>query len=223
MSGSDPKVVAIDGPAGAGKSTVARRVADALGYRLVDTGALYRVVAYEALRRDLPLDDGEAVAEVARELEFRYEVREGDEVLCFDGRTAGDEIRTPEVSDATSRVSSLPEVREALLDVQRKLGRRGPSVLEGRDIGTVVFPDAEAKIFLTASPEERARRRLEDLEADSDPPDYHEVLADIRERDRRDRNRDNAPLKRADDAVVVDSTDLDIDEVVDRILEAVDD
>lgn len=221
MSSADSRVVAIDGPAGAGKSTVARRVADALGYRLVDTGALYRVVAHEALEREVALDDGEAVAEIARDLEFRYVSRGGDEVLMYDGRRAGEEIRTPEVSDATSRVSSLPEVREALLDVQRELGRRGPSVLEGRDIGTVVFPEADTKIFLTASPEERARRRLADLEAEANEPSYDQVLADIRERDRRDRNRDVAPLEKADDAVVVDSTDLTVDEVVDRILEVV--
>ncbi len=214
-------IVAIDGPAGAGKSTIASRVARRLGYQLIDTGALYRAVAHEASRRGVDTDDPEAVAGVADRLEFRFETTDEANVLYCDGEAMGDEIRTAEVSWLTSVVSSYPEVREALLDVQRDLGRAESSVLEGRDIGTVVFPDAEVKIFLTASAEERARRRCEQLEDKGEPADFEATLREIRERDERDRNRDVAPLTMADDAIEVDTTEMNPEEVVGAVLEIV--
>jgi cytidylate kinase len=212
-------IVAIDGPAGAGKSTVARRVADRLDFHLIDTGALYRIVALRALEAGLDPDDGEAIAELARALELDF----SEDGLTCDGEVVGDEIRTPEVSQTTSQISSLPPVREALLGVQRRIGRRRDSVLEGRDIGTVVFPEAEVKIFLTATAEERGRRRWEELTERGESAELDEVVEEMRQRDKRDRSRDVAPLKQASDAVVVDSTELDPDEVVDRILAIVED
>lgn len=216
-------IVAIDGPAGAGKSTVASRIARELDFQLIDTGALYRTVAYEALQRGVETDDPEAVAEVADDLEFRFETTDHENILYCNGERKGDEIRTPEVSQLTSVISSYPEVREALLDVQRELGRRKSSVLEGRDIGTVVFPDADVKIYLDAGAEERARRRCEQLADKGEPADYDAILADIRERDERDKNRDIAPLQKADDATVIDTTELTIDDVVSRILRGIPD
>jgi len=215
-------IVAIDGPAGAGKSTIAARVACRLGFQLIDTGALYRAVAYEAMRRGIDTDDSEAVAEVVEQLDFDFETTADANILYCDGRQMGGEIRTSEVSQLTSVVSSYPEVRDALLEVQRRLGRRESSVLEGRDIGTVVFPDADVKVFLTATAEERARRRCEQLAGQDEPTDVEAILAEIRERDERDRNRDVAPLVRAEDAVEIDSTDLSPDQVVEAILEIID-
>ncbi|MFB6372864.1 MAG: (d)CMP kinase, partial [Bradymonadaceae bacterium] len=193
-------IVAIDGPAGAGKSTIAARVARRLGFQLIDTGALYRAVAYEAMQRGIDTDDPAAVAELAGELAFDFETTADENIMYCDGRRMGDEIRTSEVSQLTSVISSYPEVRDALLEVQRELGREESSVLEGRDIGTVVFPDAEVKVFLTASAEERARRRYEQIVDKGESADFDAILAEIRERDARDRNRDVAPLTRADDA-----------------------
>lgn len=215
-------IVAIDGPAGAGKSTIAHRVAEELGFQLIDTGAIYRAVAYRTLEDGEDLDSPEEVAVLAASLHFDFRRDDdGENVLYVDGEPMGDEIRTPHVSRATSQISSYSAVRQALLDIQRELGRRESSVLEGRDIGTVVFPDADAKIFLTASKEVRAHRRLEQLQERGEDADLDEVLTDIVERDKRDSERDVAPLKKADDAVAVDTSEMDIDEVVERILEVV--
>lgn len=214
-------IVAIDGPAGAGKSTIATRVAEELGFQLIDTGAIYRTVAWKAAASDLDLEDGKAVADLARDLEFTFELVDGDNVVFCNGEAIGDEIRAPEVSYGASIVSAHPEVRAALLDIQRDLGRARSSVLEGRDIGTVVFPDADVKVFLTATPQERARRRVEQMLEKGDEADYEEVLAEIEARDERDANRDAAPLKQADDAVAIDSTRFDIEEVVAQILAVV--
>ncbi|HET9074482.1 MAG TPA: (d)CMP kinase [Solirubrobacteraceae bacterium] len=192
-------VIAIDGPAGAGKSTVARAVADALGFTLLDSGAMYRCVALEALRSG---DDPAAVA-------ARIEIRLGERVL-LDGEDVTAAIRSAEVSAEASRVAAVPAVREALVDQQRRLlGAGGGWVAEGRDIGTVVWPAAEVKVFLTASAQERARRRAEQ----SGQP-YAEVLADQRERDRRDSAREHSPLRPAEDAVALDTTGLGLEEVV---------
>lgn len=214
-------VVAIDGPAGAGKSTVAERVAEELDFELVDTGALYRTVALASLEAEIDEDDAEQIADVARSLKLTYESREnGRSVLVCNGEPVGDEIRTPEVTDRSSVVSSYSAVRDALLDLQRSIGRRHDSVFEGRDIGTVVFPDAEVKVFLTADARERARRRLAQIEGGDITDDaLDRIETEIERRDERDRNRDVAPLRKADDAAEIDSTDLDIPEVVDRIVE----
>ena len=194
-------IVAIDGPAGAGKSTVARGVARALGFTYLDSGAMYRCVALAVLER------GGEPADVARAIE----VEVGERVL-LDGRDVTEAIRTPEVSEAASRVAADPGVREALVEKQRELLASGDWVAEGRDIGTVVAPGAELKVFLTASGEERARRRAAELGADPDT-----VLAEQALRDERDRTREHSPLEPAPGAVELDTTGLSVDEVVERI------
>jgi CMP/dCMP kinase len=210
-------VVAIDGPAGAGKSTTARLLAKRLGYELLDTGAIYRVMALLARRAGVAWDDGPGVAAFADELALRFRIEEDvNHVLVGDADVTKD-IRTPEISDGASRVSALPEVRAALLELQRRLGARGGVVVEGRDIGTVVFPDAGAKFFLTASADERARRRVAELQAAGRPADFATTRAEMQARDERDSTRSVAPLKQADDAVAVDSSGLTPDEVVTRI------
>ena len=211
-------VVAIDGPAGAGKSTVSKRLTEKLGYRLLDTGALYRAVALVSRRQGIDWTDEDRVARVAADLEVSFEIH-GDENHCLVGDDdVSTKIRTPEISDGASRVSALPKVRAALLGLQKRLGQDGGVVAEGRDIGTVVFPDAEAKFFLTAAPEVRARRRYDELVARGTDVDYEATLAEMVDRDERDSNRAVAPLAQADDAVLVDSSGLTTDEVVDRML-----
>lgn len=210
-------IVAIDGPAGAGKSTLSKRVAEALGYTLVDTGALYRAVALWARRRGIAWEDGAALGAMAAALRFAFV----DGALEVDGERPGDALRTSETSLGASRVSAHPEVRAALLGVQRDMGREGGVVLEGRDIGTVVFPDAEAKFYLTASVEVRAQRRRDELAARGTPPSLEEVLKEVSERDRRDSTRPVAPLRQADDAQLVDSSALGVEQVVEQIVAAV--
>jgi len=216
-------VVAIDGPAGAGKSTVTKAVARALGYVLVDTGALYRAVALAAQRAGVGFDDVDRVGALSEALVARDAVRleagadAGVRVL-LDGEDVSQAIRTQELGQGASKVSAQPRVRAALLELQRAAGRDGGVVLEGRDIGTVVFPDAEVKLFLTASVEERARRRFEQLKAAGEPAELEAVKIDVIERDRRDSTRPIAPLRQAPDAVVIDSSSLDIGEVVRTIV-----
>ncbi len=219
-------IVAIDGPAGAGKSTVARRLAEALGFVLVDTGAIYRAVALAAVRVGVPLSDGEAAAALAsnllatRALTFERDPAAG---MCvkLHGEDVSEAIRTPEAGQWASDVSAHAPVRAALLELQRQAGGAGGVVLEGRDIGTVVFPDAEVKLFLTASPEVRAGRRHAELLAKGEAPSFKETLASVKIRDLQDETRKVAPLRRAEDAFLVDSSDLDEGEVVARMLEIV--
>jgi cytidylate kinase len=223
MSERRRPVVAIDGPAGAGKSTVTGRVARALGYLLVDTGALYRAVALAAARSGIDFEDIEGVgrtaeAVVARDALCLADGGEGSVRVLLDGEDVSTAIRTQELGQGASKVSAQPRVRAALLELQRSAGRDGGVVLEGRDIGTVVFPDAEVKLFLTASVDERARRRFEQLRAAGEPAELGAVREDVVERDRRDSTRPIAPLVKAPDAVVIDSSSLGIDEVVDRIV-----
>jgi cytidylate kinase len=202
-------VIAIDGPAGAGKSTVARAVAAALGFTYLDSGAMYRCVALAAIERGADLDDDGAMGELARSHEIDLD---GGRVE-LDGRDVRGAIRGPEVTEASSRVSVHPQVREAMVARQRRMIAAGRYVAEGRDIGTVVSPDAPLKVFLTASAEERARRR-----AGQTGEDQVAVLAAQRERDERDESREHSALHAAPDAVEVDTTALSIDEVVDRIV-----
>jgi cytidylate kinase len=215
--------VAIDGPAGAGKSTVSRAVAEDLGYVLLDTGALYRSVALAAARRGIDWGDPEAVADVARDLAARRSIRferaaAGPAHVLLDGEDVSTAIRTQEMSDGASKVSAIGAVREALLDVQRVAAAEGSVVLEGRDIGTVVFPKAEAKFFLTASAECRAKRRHAELVAKGQNVTFEDTLEDVKRRDNQDSNRAHAPLKQADDAVLVDSTNMSIDETVESMI-----
>jgi cytidylate kinase len=203
-------VIAIDGPAGAGKSSVARGVAAGLGFTYLDSGAMYRSVALMALERDLDLDDDEQVGALAAKLEISF----ADGAVAVDGRDVGEAIRDPAVSTAASRVSIHPQVREAMVARQRELIASGRYVAEGRDIGTVVSPDAPLKVYLTAGEGERARRRA--AETGENPV---AVLAAQRERDERDRARRHGALRAADDAVEVDTTDLTLEEVVARVVE----
>ncbi len=210
-------MVAIDGPAGAGKSTVARQVAERLGFVRVDTGALYRAVGLIALERGVSLENGPALGSLASGLDLAFVEGPSGPRLTVNGSDREDDLRTPDVADAASKVSALPEVRAALLEAQRQMGVDGGVVLEGRDIGTVVFPDAEVKVFLTATAEARARRRLGDLEQRGVQSTFEDVLAAMKARDTRDSSREHAPLKPADDATVVDSTEMTQDEVVAHI------
>ena len=219
-------IVAIDGPAGAGKSTVARRLADALGFVLVDTGAIYRAVALAAKSAGIPWDDVAGVGELARTLVARralvleQDAKAGVRVR-LDGDDVTDAIRAPDMGLGASTVSAHPDVRSALLEMQRQAGREGGVVLEGRDIGTVVFPDADVKFFLTARPEVRARRRFDELVAKGSHVTLDETLADVLRRDRQDTTRPVAPLRQADDATAIDDSDITIDETVSRMVERV--
>lgn len=214
-------VIAIDGPAGAGKSTIAKMLATKLGFRHVDTGALYRGVAYIADKLQVDLSDEQAVVEAGKKANFAFQ-KNGDAFeLHINGESVGDQIRTEQVSRAASQVSAYAGVRALLLGLQRRLGQTGASVLEGRDIGTVVFPDAEVKIFLTASVQSRAERRVKDLEGRGEQADLAEVSRAIADRDQSDMNREHAPLKKADDAIEVDTSDMSIQQVLDRLAEIV--
>ena len=217
----DGLVVAIDGPAGAGKSTVSKRVARALSYRLLDTGAIYRAVALMSQRAGISWDDGEAVAKVARALEVDFRWDGEDNHVLVAGEDVSKAIRTPEISQGASKVSAHPPVRSALLELQQRLGAQGGVVAEGRDVGTVVFPKAVAKFFLTASAEVRAQRRYDELLAKGAEVDLAATLAEMKARDERDSSREVAPLAQAEDAVALDSSNLGIDAVVDRILSEV--
>jgi cytidylate kinase len=214
-------VVTIDGPAGAGKSTVAKALARRLGYGLLDTGAIYRAVALLAQRANIPWSDAERCAAIARELDISYQFIGDKNHVFVAGEDVSAAIRTPEVSQGASQVSAHPAVRTALLDTQRRVARGGGLVVEGRDTGTVVFPKAEAKFFLTATPEERARRRVAELTANGAEVDFATTLREIAERDARDAGRDVAPMKPADDAVLVDSSSQTIEQVVENLARVV--
>jgi cytidylate kinase len=207
-------VIAIDGPAGAGKSTVSRRLAQALGYRYIDTGAMYRVIGVLAVERDIDLCDGARLATLCDGTRIEFIERDGAVCTYVDGRDLTVAIRTPAAAQSASKVSAVPAVRERLVAQQRAMGAAGGVVMEGRDIGTVVFPDATVKVFLDASPAERARRRARELHGAAMPADIAEMEREIAERDVRDRTRAHSPLRPADDAVVVDTTDKSIEEVV---------
>jgi cytidylate kinase len=223
MTSSPPRpfIVAIDGPAGAGKSTVARALAARLGYTFLDTGALYRAVALTAQSQQIPWDDGARMGALAREMEIVF-VHDGVRTrIVAAGRDVTDAIRTVEISDGASRVSALPEVRAGLLDMQRRVATHASVVAEGRDVGTVVFPSAQAKFFLIANLETRAQRRTLELQASGRHATVEDVLAEMRARDDRDSGRAVAPLRRAEDAVEIDSSQVTPDQVIDRMTDIV--
>lgn len=209
-------IVAIDGPSGAGKGTVARAVAGRLGYRHIDTGAMYRAVAWKALQEQLDVHSEPDVALLAG----RARIEVGDGVVRVDGRDVADAIRTPQIDAAASAVAQLPRVRQVLIEQQRQLGRAGAVVMEGRDIGSVVFPEADVKIYLDATPDERARRRAQDPAhaAGRAGVAVQEIASALEARDLSDRTRTASPLVAAADAVTIDTTGLSIEEVIERVI-----
>ena len=203
--------IAIDGPAGAGKSTLARQLAGELGYLYVDTGAIYRTVAVKTCRAGVDAADAEKVIPLLDDMNIRMEYdSQGVQRMYLDGEDVSEAIREHHISGLASKVSAIPAVRAFLLDFQRKQAREHNVIMDGRDIGTVVLPNADVKLFLTASPEARAQRRTLELQQKGQQADFEGILRDIMERDEQDRNRPIAPLKQADDAILVDTTHLDL-------------
>ncbi|NIQ93972.1 MAG: (d)CMP kinase [Desulfuromonadales bacterium] len=214
-------IIAIDGPSGAGKSTLSKLLSRRLGYVNIDTGAMYRCVALAALRKGIAPADAAKLEHLCRDLEIGF-VSDGEENrVILEGEDVSEAIRTPEVSLLTSRISAVPEVREALVALQRRMGENGGVVLEGRDIGTVVFPHADVKFFLVASARERGRRRYLELKEKGLDVDLEQTITEVEERDRADSEREHAPLVQAEDALPVDSTEMTIDEVLDYMVEVV--
>lgn len=211
-------IVAIDGPAGAGKSTIAKIVAAKLGFSYIDTGAMYRSIAFKALEAGI-IDDREAIEQLAGKIDITFKPDGNINRVYADGQEITELIRTPEVSNQASFVSSLGGVRAAMLVKQRELGNRGSAVMDGRDVGTCIFPDAAVKVFLTATSMERARRRYIELVAKGSEIDIYELKKEIDARDKADSERAIAPLKKADDAVEIDSTKLSIGQTADMIIE----
>ncbi|MBC8032204.1 MAG: (d)CMP kinase [Pyrinomonadaceae bacterium] len=213
-------IIAIDGPSGAGKSTLGRMLARALNLLYIDTGSMYRAVALAVMESSLSAKDDVAVGALAGRVDIDLEGDPDSLRVTLEGRDVSDEIRSEEVTEMSSIISTIPAVRRAMVERQRELGQRG-AVLNGRDIGTVVFPDAHVKFFLTALPNERAERRFHEDRTQNPNVDFEETFADMKERDRRDSTRADSPLKSADDAILVDSTGLSIDEVFETMMSVV--
>lgn len=213
--------VAIDGPAGAGKSTIARAAAKKLGFIYVDTGALYRAVGVYSLRNGLDTENPETVEGTLPHIQVELQFQDGVQHVLLNGEDVSEEIRTPQASMAASAVSAVPAVRRFLFDLQREIAAKNDCIMDGRDIGTVVLPQAEVKIFLTASPETRAMRRFKELQEKGAPDTYEAVLADLKQRDYNDSHRDVAPLKPAEDSVLVDTSALTLPQSVEKVIEVI--
>ena len=211
--------IAIDGPAGAGKSTIARRVAKELSFIYVDTGAMYRAMALYLLRKEVNKDDTEQIGNICQDAEISIEYQNGEQIVLLNDENVNSYLRTEEVGNMASVSSAVPRVREKLLSLQRKLAKDMSVVMDGRDIGTTILPDADVKIYLTASSLTRAKRRYLELQEKGTICNLDEIQKDIEERDQRDMNREISPLRQAEDAILVDSSDLTIQQVVDRILQ----
>ncbi len=213
--------IAIDGPAGAGKSSIAKACAKQLGYIYVDTGALYRAVALYTINHSVKTDDAEAVCALLPQIKVELRFVEDSQRVYLNGEDVSEAIRQNEVSMGASNVSAIPKVREFLFDLQQKIASENNVIMDGRDIGTVVLPNADLKIFMTASAEIRARRRYLELEHKPDCPSFESLLAEIKQRDYNDSHRATAPLKQADDAVLLDTSDLNFDESVQKVIELI--
>jgi len=215
-------VLTVDGPSGSGKGTIVQHVADKLGWHLLDSGALYRLVAYGAQNNEIPLDDVAKITDYAANLDVEFKLVEhnGSKELqiILEGKVVGAELRTETTGNAASKVAAMPSVREALLQRQRDFRQMPGLVADGRDMGTTIFPEAKAKVFLTASAEERAQRRYKQLKLKGIDGNLAALLKDINERDERDSSRSASPLKPADDAVIIDTSDLSIEQVVEQVL-----
>lgn len=213
-------IITVDGPSGAGKGTLCYALAEKLGFALLDSGAIYRVNALAALKSAVKLNDELALAEVARQLDIQFVPQNGEVEIFLNGENVSGQIRTQEVADAASKTAVFPQVRAALLQVQQDFAKTEKGLIaDGRDMGTVVFPNADVKLFLDASAEERAKRRFKQLQNKGINGNFAQILAEIQERDFRDRNRAVAPLKPADDALLLDSTELSIEEVIAQALQ----
>ena len=214
-------IIAIDGPSGAGKSTLSKLLAEKTGYTNIDTGAMYRSVALLAKRRRIDPEDSDALRKLCAELTIEFVRESGQERVLVNGEDVSQQIRTPQVSLLTAKVAAQPVVREQMVRLQRQMGEKGGVVLEGRDIGTVVFPAAEVKFFLSATAAERGRRRYEELLSKGEDVDLQQTIAEVEARDAADSARQHAPLKRADDAVDIDSSAMDIEEVLNLMLRVI--
>ena len=214
-------IIAIDGPSAAGKSTLAKRLAKDLGFTYLDTGGMYRALALKVLREDIDIGNDEALKELIGRTDIDLAATGGKLKVLLDGEDVSHEIRTPEVSQMASKASALKVVRRWMLVLQRAFGQRGSVVAEGRDIGTVVFPDAEVKIYLDASVQERARRRVQELQKAGRQVSLDETLREMGERDKRDSERDLAPLRKANDAIAIDSTSLDAEALAQKVMQQI--
>lgn len=215
--------IAVDGPAGAGKSTISRAAAKKLGFIYVDTGALYRTVALQVMRNYIEFEEIEKISALLSETDISLRFEDNEQKVILNGEDVSDFIRTSAVSMGASRVSAIPKVREFLFELQQKIARENNCVMDGRDIGTVVLPNAQLKVFLTASAEERARRRCKELIEKGEEVSFDEVLKDIEQRDYNDSHRDIAPLKQADDAVLLDTSDLNLEESIQALTQLIQD
>jgi CMP/dCMP kinase len=221
LSSKEKLIVAIDGPAGSGKSTTAKLVSKALDYQYIDTGAMYRAVALQALKNEIGIEEEDKISRMVKSVKINFEKKDDDQRIFLNEQDITEEIRTPEISDAASRISTHASVRESMVEQQKRMGKNGGIVMEGRDIGTVVFPEAEVKIFLIASLHERAKRRYAELQQKGIEVDLYNLEKDILSRDVRDSSRSNSPLTKAKNSIELDTTNLNIDEQVNRIVEIV--